>query len=517
MDDRQLLRQFTQHNSQEAFAALTARYLSLVYSTCHRELDDADLAEDVTQAVFLILARKAPTLRREVVLSGWLFQTARFAARNARLQEQRRKAHEQKAADTLREQQMETENAAWTDIEPLLNQSLAGLRDGERECVLLRFFQGMSFAEAGVALGLSEEAARKRVTRALEKMCQFFVKNGVIVPSTALAVLLTAHTAKAVPLGLAPAIAQSTAGVLAGHTTTAALTGSHAYQLSEGIIKAMKITQIKAAAGLTIATVVAAAGLTAYAVAGRTVLSASKPGHILQQVPGKTVTAGQIADHCRAAYAALQTYEGTATVDSQSVTGALPWPLQLHNSAAIQFARPGKIHTEVMISAGQTMAYVSDGVGTEESNPAFFGISRNWKKVASTEIAIGGATGVSQNAATTIPALLLGTGWGTPQPLGAGGTLDAEVREDTVDGQLCYVLTGHAAGTGVNTTSLWIDEKTYLLHRLVRDINSTAQTISAGGKPYSMPALKMHNDERFTDERLNQPVPESAFALPPTQ
>jgi len=250
MNDRQLLRQFTQHNSQEAFTALTARYLSLVYSTCRRELNDADLAEDVTQAVFLILARKAPSLRREVVLSGWLFQTARFAARNARLQEQRRKATEQKAAGILREQQMETEDAAWTDIEPLLNQSLAGLRDAERECVLLRFFQGMTFAEAGTALGLSEDAARKRVTRALDKMRQFFVKNGVIVPSTALAVLLTAHAAKAAPISLVPAIAQSTAGVFAGHATTAALTGSHVYQLSEGVIKAMKIVQIKMVAGI---------------------------------------------------------------------------------------------------------------------------------------------------------------------------------------------------------------------------------------------------------------------------
>ena len=99
LEDRQLLQQFVKDNSQEAFAALTARYLSLVYSTCHRELGDADLAEDVTQAVFLILARKAPSLSRNVVLSGWLFQTARFAAKNARLREQRRRHYEEKAME----------------------------------------------------------------------------------------------------------------------------------------------------------------------------------------------------------------------------------------------------------------------------------------------------------------------------------------------------------------------------------------------------------------------------------
>ena len=102
LQDRQLLQRFIRDNSQEAFAALTARYLNLVYAVCRRELGDADAAEDVTQAVFLILARKAPSLRRDVVLSGWLFQTARFAAKNARTQEQRRKAYEEKALPDTR-------------------------------------------------------------------------------------------------------------------------------------------------------------------------------------------------------------------------------------------------------------------------------------------------------------------------------------------------------------------------------------------------------------------------------
>ena len=316
MDDRLLLQRFVKDNSQEAFAALTARYLSLVYSVCRRELDDADLADDVTQAVFLILARKAPSLRREVVLSGWLFQTARFAAKNARTQETRRKAYEQKAADTLREQQMESQDAAWTEIEPLLNQSLAALKAGERECVLLRFFQGMSFAEAGSALGLSEDAARKRVTRALEKMRQVFIKNGVTVPIAALAVLLTAHAAKAAPAGLAPAIAQSTAGTPAGHIN-AGLTGPHVYKLSKRIMKAMKIIQIKTAAGLAVAVVL---GFSAYAVAHGMALTRTgmhqiaslnavpKPNHVLQQVPGETPTAAQIAERCKSAYAALKSY-----------------------------------------------------------------------------------------------------------------------------------------------------------------------------------------------------------------
>ncbi len=262
MDDRQLLRQFVEHNSQEAFAALTQRYLSLVYSVCRRELDDAETAEDVTQAVFLILARKAPALRRNVVLSGWLFQTARFAAKNARIQAQRRAAYEQKAVEAM-QQHSEREDAVWSEIEPLLNRSLAALREGERECVLLRFFQEMSFAETGAALGLSEEAARKRVTRALEKMRVFFGKEGVAVPGVALAALLSTHAVKAAPAICQVGIAQITAGVLAGHVPVG-LNGSHVYQISEGVSKAMKIIQIKAAVGL--ATVVVLGVPTTYAV-----------------------------------------------------------------------------------------------------------------------------------------------------------------------------------------------------------------------------------------------------------
>ena len=256
MEDRLLLRRFVQDNSEEAFAALTARYLNLVYAVCRRELADAETAEDVTQAVFLILARKAPSLSRNVVLSGWLFQTARFAAKNARLQATRRATNEQKAAEALMEQH--TEDRQWAEIEPFLNQSLSALKASERDCVLLRFFQGQTFAEVGASLGLSEEAARKRLVRSLDKMRQFFVKNGVIVPAIALPALLTAHAAKAAPASCQASIATLTQSVLAGHAT-AALTGSHVYQLSEGTLKAMKLIQLKLAVGVTTALVVGAA------------------------------------------------------------------------------------------------------------------------------------------------------------------------------------------------------------------------------------------------------------------
>ena len=242
LEDRLLLQRFVKDNSQEAFAALTARYLNLVYAACRRELADADTAEDVTQAVFLILARKAPRLGRNVVLSGWLFQTARFAAKNAWLREERRRRYEEKAME--RHPQARTEDAEWSDIEPLLNKSLAALKGKDRDSILLRFFQDASFAEVGASLGLSEEAARKRVTRALGKLKHFFGKEEVYLPSSTLASLLTAHAVQIAPAACQTGVTKLTASIVAGHAS-AALAGSSAYQLTEGVLKAMKIAKLK--------------------------------------------------------------------------------------------------------------------------------------------------------------------------------------------------------------------------------------------------------------------------------
>ena len=500
MEDRKLLQRYVQDHSQEAFAALTARYVNLVYAVCRRELDNADAAEDVTQAVFLILARKAPTLGRNVVLSGWLFQTARFTARNARLTAQRRASYERKAAEALMDQQAQTENKQWAEIEPLLNQSLAALKAADRNCILLRFFQGQSFAEVGASLGVSEDAARKRVTRALDKMRQVFTKNGVIVPAVALPVLLAAHAAKAAPTGLASAAARSSPGI-------------PAYQLSEGTLQAMKITRFKLAAGITAAAVL---GISTYAVARSIVSAHSQPGHVLQQVPGETITAAQIADRCRAAYHALQSYQVTATVDTHYLTVADGQSSASHTSATIQFVRPGKIHAEGTDLNGHSFAYVSDGAVTEETTHTIGG---TWRLDRNTEMAVASVGGIAAGAATTIPALLLDTSTGIPTALGSSDKLlDPEVREDAVQGHPCYVLTSHSVSTARSETqSLWIDEKTFLLRRSVSDFEHADFTFFIKGKPQTIPASKSHDEENFTNERTNQPIPDSTFTLPPVQ
>ncbi len=236
-DDGRLLRRFAEEGSEEAFAALTKRHLGLVYAVCRRELDSNEAAEDATQAVFLLLAQKAKTLRAGPSLVGWLFQTARFVARNARTQAARRAHYEGAAA--MQTALTPTEDALWKDLEPLLNQSLAALPARDREGVLLRFFQGLTFAEMGAVLGLSEEAARKRVGRAVDKMRRFFEREGVTLSSTVLPALLTAHAMPPAP----PHLAASAAHISLGTPPAAAL------MLIQGVHHAMKLARLKLAAG----------------------------------------------------------------------------------------------------------------------------------------------------------------------------------------------------------------------------------------------------------------------------
>ena len=260
MDDWRLLRQYVEQNSQEAFAALTRRYIDLVYSVCRRELSDSALAEDVTQAVFLILVRKAPTLRHGVVLSSWLFQTARFAAKNAGTRERRRRHYEQEAAQAMQSEQTTQENALWNSVEPLLNPALARLNAADRDAVLLRCVEGRSLAETGAALGVSEDAARKRVSRALESLRRLLSKEGaVIVSSAALVALLATRAVQAAPAHCALGVAGQ---------INAGLTGSHSYQISQGVLYAMKIVKMKKMAG-AVALALAATAVTYTVVRGQ--------------------------------------------------------------------------------------------------------------------------------------------------------------------------------------------------------------------------------------------------------
>jgi uncharacterized protein (TIGR03435 family) len=246
-DDRALLRQFVEAQSDPAFAALVARHVNLVYSVAWRHVGDAHHAEEITQAVFIILAKKAGQLRHDRALTSWLFQTTRLTAGNFLRSESRRRAREQEAymQSTLNEPDLSRPNAAtadaetWLHIAPWLDTAVAGLGESDRRAILLRFYEGRSLREVGTALDASEAAAEKRVTRAVEKLRKFFTQRGVTLTATVLTAAISANSVQAAPLGLA-------ATVTATAAKGAAISGS-TLTLIKGALKVMAWTKMKTA------------------------------------------------------------------------------------------------------------------------------------------------------------------------------------------------------------------------------------------------------------------------------
>jgi RNA polymerase sigma factor (sigma-70 family) len=204
MDDHDLLRQFVAARSEAAFAELVQRHLALVYSTCLRQLRDAHLAEDVTQAVFVLLAQKAAGLNERVVIAGWLMKTARFCCNNARAKQHNRVTHEKRIAQ-MRENS-DQPDAAWSEIEGLLDDSIDQLSPALRDAVLLRFFEHRSVKEIARELKITEYAAEKRVNDGLAKLRRQLVKKGVTIGAMALAAGLTEQAVRAAPAKLASSI-----------------------------------------------------------------------------------------------------------------------------------------------------------------------------------------------------------------------------------------------------------------------------------------------------------------------
>lgn len=211
--DIELIRRYADERSQDAFAELVRRHVDFVYSVAVRQTHNRDLAQDVAQAVFIILAKKAGRLRANTVLSNWLFCATRYTAANALKMEARRRHYEHRKMAMTREESTATNadrvsNALpeqWSAIAPLLDSALTALGRRDREAVLLRFIEGKSHRDVAGALGLSEDAARKRVSRAIEQLRSFFQSRGVVVPAAALATMLTAHAVEAAPVSVTTA------------------------------------------------------------------------------------------------------------------------------------------------------------------------------------------------------------------------------------------------------------------------------------------------------------------------
>jgi RNA polymerase sigma factor (sigma-70 family) len=244
-DDMMLVREFATSRSEQAFEALVARHLPLVYSAALRRTNDPHLAEEIAQAVFIILARKAESLGEKTILSGWLYRTAQYAAADA-LKTQRRRQHREQEAyvqSTLDPAQSGTgtENeTVWQEFAPLLDEAMTRLRPADRDALVLRFFENKSLSEVGGALGLQERAAQKRISRALEKLRSFFAKRGVASSTSVIAAAISTNSIQATPAALAKSI---TAVSLA----KGAVAGASTLTLVKGALKLMAWTKAKTA------------------------------------------------------------------------------------------------------------------------------------------------------------------------------------------------------------------------------------------------------------------------------
>lgn len=207
MEDRELLREYVENRNDAAFADLVHRHLDLVHSTALRVVRESQMAKDVAQSVFIQLARKAASIRQGNALPGWLYRATCYEAASAVRAEQRRRHRETQAMKWL--DSGDESSSVWAAIAPLLDEAMGKLGTVEQDAVVLRFFRDRSWREVGAALGISEDAAQKRVGRALESMRTHFARQGVKVASGALGAALAAHAVQAAPAGIGSALASA--------------------------------------------------------------------------------------------------------------------------------------------------------------------------------------------------------------------------------------------------------------------------------------------------------------------
>lgn len=250
-EDMDLVREYVRHKSERAFAELVSRHINLVYSVAFRHAQNVHLAQEITQAVFVLLAQKAGHLGPKTVLSAWLCRASRNIAFRTSTAQYRREKREHEAYMQSITEKSDSDSNVWKTIAPFLEAALDQLKTREYEAIVLRFFNHRSFKEVAAALGTSEDGARMRVNRSLEKMRRFFLKRGVTLSIAVIAVAIAENSIQAAPATLAKSV---TAVAL----SKGALTSGPALTSIKGALKIMAWSKAKVTAVVTVALLVTA-------------------------------------------------------------------------------------------------------------------------------------------------------------------------------------------------------------------------------------------------------------------
>ncbi len=495
LNDHELLVEFARSGSEPAFAELVARHVNLVYSAALRFCGDAQHCEEITQAVFIILARKAGKLSPRVVLSGWLYQTARLTAANLVKGEIRRQQREQEAymQSTLNE----TDAAAWAQLAPLLDEAMGRLGETDRNAVVLRFFENKTAAEVAAALKLTEAAAHKRVNRALDKLRKIFSKRGVTLSAAMIAGTVAANSVQAAPAGLGATVTAAANGASISATITT---------LVKGTMKTMTWLKLKFAIGV---------GVTALLAGGVATVAVSQTGG------SDKLTVPEIAKQTQEAYAALTSYSDTAKGVSE---GAGP---AVEAICMTRLQRPKQYRVEWTTTGGlyvsKGLVWSDGGANYEVMDAADKFASAKAQTMNGMQTAFAIATGVSGGVASTVPGAFFELNFGDKLGAFASGRTEIKrVADEKIAGVDCYVVVSVLDGDkllgnkkmpknamvdlkslGTTTTTLWIGKKDHLIRK--------SETTTAG-----MSAAMKFTDEalKVALERQKKPVtPENLAAL----
>ena len=283
--DQELLGAYAERQFEPAFAELVRRHLDFVFSAALRMTRNPQIAEDVAQSVFAALAKQSRPLAWRPVLSGWLHRTTLNLAAKAVRTEVRRRAREQEAA-AMNEVSANSE-PAWEQLAPHLDAALGALSEIDRNAVILRFINGRSLSEVGTALGTTEEAAKKRVTRALEKLRAHFARRGIAVSASVLALAMTANAIQAAPAGLATTLAT-------GSLAAASSIGTSG--LAAGLIKLLLAKAQSKTALLTALVLLGLSGLILYYGSQRVTAESLRKGLVLHFTFDREEADGRVAD-----------------------------------------------------------------------------------------------------------------------------------------------------------------------------------------------------------------------------